>query len=397
MTYFCAMAPHHIPAGEIGLPVIETVEAKRIAADWMSPRQDALAAFATCAHLERGPAGPGHLPGARHPGRAPRPPRRGVRAAPAAGPPPGAVRDPWDRPRRRRVLLVLVPALPHPRAHQPQRLNHPGDRRAPRPAGPRAHRRTPPHPRRRTPMSDRAYLAVTIYSCPPDRREAVRRLLADAEIIDDNQYAWEERVLGEDEDYARDLTGHLPRHRLPDAPGPPSTSSTGAPRCACPPWAPSPRRCPPPGRSRSPASRPWTRSARPEATCPRPWPPSTPCTASPSPRPWRPWPSPPRPHPREHPRCPGPPAPGSAAVVPDLLTQLGHQQPCARTRLRRGDPPATAGPDPHRAGPSAAHGRRLASGETITPPGSCRPGRSPGPPRDCAHPPPAPPRAHERA
>lgn len=53
MTYFCAMAPHHIPAGEIGLPVIETVEAKQIAADWMSPRQDAMVAFATCGHLDR--------------------------------------------------------------------------------------------------------------------------------------------------------------------------------------------------------------------------------------------------------------------------------------------------------------------------------------------------------
>ena len=59
-------------------------------------------------------------------------------------------------------------------------------------------------------MSDRAYLAVTIYSCPPDRREAVRRLLADAEIVDGDQYAWEERVLGEDEDYARDLADISP-------------------------------------------------------------------------------------------------------------------------------------------------------------------------------------------
>lgn len=50
--HLCAMSPHHLPAGEVGLPVLDTVEAKRIGADWMSPRQEALAAFATCGYLD---------------------------------------------------------------------------------------------------------------------------------------------------------------------------------------------------------------------------------------------------------------------------------------------------------------------------------------------------------
>lgn len=54
-------------------------------------------------------------------------------------------------------------------------------------------------------MSDRSYLSVTIHSCPPEHRDAVAELLADADTIDSDEHAWEERCLGESSTYAHDL------------------------------------------------------------------------------------------------------------------------------------------------------------------------------------------------
>lgn len=55
-------------------------------------------------------------------------------------------------------------------------------------------------------MSDRASLSVTIFACPPERREAVDALVADAEMVEGTTYVWEEKVLGSEATYATALT-----------------------------------------------------------------------------------------------------------------------------------------------------------------------------------------------
>lgn len=59
-------------------------------------------------------------------------------------------------------------------------------------------------------MSDRAYLAVTIYACPPEHRQALDDLLDDATMEEGGHYTWEERPLGDDVTFANDLTDISP-------------------------------------------------------------------------------------------------------------------------------------------------------------------------------------------
>ena len=53
MSLHIARAPHHLPAGEQGVSVIDTAEAKEAAAHWTDPTRVALSAFATSRFLYR--------------------------------------------------------------------------------------------------------------------------------------------------------------------------------------------------------------------------------------------------------------------------------------------------------------------------------------------------------
>lgn len=54
-------------------------------------------------------------------------------------------------------------------------------------------------------MSDRAFLSVTIYACPPEHRAAVADLLADADDVEGNTHVWHEEEVGAEQTYAEAL------------------------------------------------------------------------------------------------------------------------------------------------------------------------------------------------